>query len=67
MKEKKTSEKIFKSVHQLPKVHSSCSCKTFWSSFQVQLSERACRSYMRLHFTKMHGVSSSKMLGYNKP
>ena len=45
------SEELFKCMHHLPKVHRHCSCKTFWSTFLVQLFERVCCLYMPPHFT----------------
>ena len=41
-------------MQQLPRVHRNCSCKTFWSTFLVQLFERACCLYMPPHFTIRH-------------
>ena len=38
-------------MHQLPKGHRNCSCKTFWSTFLVQLLERFCCSWMPPHLT----------------
>ena len=41
----------FKYMHQLPKRHKNCSCKTFLSTFLVQLLERFCCSWMHPNLT----------------
>ena len=40
-------------MHQPQKVRRNCFCKNFWSTFLVQLFERACCSYIPPHFTRM--------------
>ena len=37
-------------MHQLPKVHRNCFCRTFLSTFLGQLFEMACYLCMPLHF-----------------
>ena len=53
-------EKMFKCMHHIQEVNRNCSCKTFWSNFLVLLFERACCSYVPLHFTirQWYGKSS---------
>ena len=53
-------KKMFKCMHHIPEVNRNCSCKTFWSNFLVLLFERACCSYVPLHFTirQWYGKSS---------
>ena len=46
----KISEKLFKYTQQLPKVHSNCSCTTFFPTFLAQLFERFCCLYVPPHF-----------------
>ena len=53
-------KKMFKCMHHLPEVNRNCSRKAFWSNFLVILFERACCSYVPLHFTikQWYGKSS---------
>ena len=44
------SDKLFKCMHQLPKVHRNCFCRTFLSTFLGQLFEVAFYLCMPLHF-----------------
>ena len=38
-------------IYHIPKEYRSCSCKSFWSTFMVQLFARACCLCMPLHLS----------------
>ena len=63
-------EKLLKCIYHIPKVYKNCPCKTFLSTFLVLLFERACCSYMPLHFTirqwEMILTSHLKLIDKNK-